>query len=188
MQFYVSDFFSVFFCRQSTHKSNTERKQAESLPEKIACHYAQKLFSPDNSVKLQKTYAKIFQPKNRQTDKTGETEHSTSTKTPVSSTLSASSFVAESPRLNTVSKTVVSPSKGGSLEKGPRNLNNVPLAELMRPVTLDDYMGQEHVVGDGKMLRKLLESVKLPSMIFWGPPGCGKVKLNCCLGFGSGHL
>jgi len=47
----------------------------------------------------------------------------------------------------------------------------------MRPRTLDEFEGQEHLVGEGKMLKKLLEGDQVPSMIFWGPPGTGKTTL-----------
>jgi putative ATPase len=47
----------------------------------------------------------------------------------------------------------------------------------MRPRSLDEYAGQEHLVGPGKILRRLIEAGQLPSMIFWGPPGSGKTTL-----------
>ena len=53
----------------------------------------------------------------------------------------------------------------------------IPLAERMRPRTLDDYTGQEHLVGQGKVLRKAIESNNIPSFILWGPPGVGKTTL-----------
>jgi len=57
-------------------------------------------------------------------------------------------------------------------------MNNLPpLAERMRPKTLDDYVGQKHLVGPGAVLRKAIESGNLPSMLFWGPPGVGKTTL-----------
>lgn len=52
-----------------------------------------------------------------------------------------------------------------------------PLAEILRPRTLDEYIGQQHLVGQGAVLRTLIESGKIPSMIFWGPPGIGKTTL-----------
>lgn len=52
-----------------------------------------------------------------------------------------------------------------------------PLAELLRPKTLDEYIGQQHLVGPGAVLRTLIESGRIPSMIFWGPPGIGKTTL-----------
>ncbi|HMQ90693.1 MAG TPA: replication-associated recombination protein A [Flavilitoribacter sp.] len=52
-----------------------------------------------------------------------------------------------------------------------------PLAERMRPATLDDYVGQKHLVGPGAVLRKAIESGRLPSFILWGPPGVGKTTL-----------
>jgi len=54
---------------------------------------------------------------------------------------------------------------------------NQPLAERLRPKTLDDYIGQEHLVGKNAVLRKMIESGNLSSMILWGPPGVGKTTL-----------
>ncbi len=54
---------------------------------------------------------------------------------------------------------------------------SVPLASRLRPETLDDYVGQKHLVGDGKILRLLIENDNISSMIFWGPPGVGKTTL-----------
>ncbi|ACL05782.1 AAA ATPase central domain protein [Desulfatibacillum aliphaticivorans] len=55
--------------------------------------------------------------------------------------------------------------------------NAEPLAEKMRPRTLDEFIGQEAVVGEGGIVRRAVESDHLFSMIFWGPPGCGKTTL-----------
>lgn len=52
-----------------------------------------------------------------------------------------------------------------------------PLAERMRPKTLDDYQGQEHLTGQGAVLRQSIASGKIPSFILWGPPGVGKTTL-----------
>jgi putative ATPase len=58
-------------------------------------------------------------------------------------------------------------------------MNNlaIPLAERMRPKTLDDYMGQAHLVGDDALLRRVMGTGMIPSMILWGPPGVGKTTL-----------
>ncbi len=53
----------------------------------------------------------------------------------------------------------------------------IPLAEKLRPKSLDDYIGQEHLVGKGKPIRRMIETGNVTSMIFWGPPGCGKTTL-----------
>ena len=52
-----------------------------------------------------------------------------------------------------------------------------PLAARMRPEDLDGYVGQQHLLGKGKVLRRMVESDQVPSMIFWGPPGVGKTTL-----------
>ena len=54
---------------------------------------------------------------------------------------------------------------------------NMPLAGRLRPETLDAYVGQQHLLGKGKMLRQLIEHDQIYSMIFWGPPGVGKTTL-----------
>ena len=52
-----------------------------------------------------------------------------------------------------------------------------PLASRMRPRNLNEFVGQTHLIGEGKLLRKMIEQDKIPSMIFWGPPGVGKTTL-----------
>jgi len=54
---------------------------------------------------------------------------------------------------------------------------STPLAERMRPMNLDEYIGQEHLVAKGSVLRNMAESGSVPSIIFWGPPGVGKTTL-----------
>lgn len=54
---------------------------------------------------------------------------------------------------------------------------SVPLAERLRPTSLDQYIGQEHLVGENAVLRRAIESGRVHSMIFWGPPGVGKTTL-----------
>jgi putative ATPase len=56
-------------------------------------------------------------------------------------------------------------------------LNNQPLADRMRPALLDNYIGQQHLVGKGAVLRQIIETGKVPSFILWGPPGVGKTTL-----------
>lgn len=54
---------------------------------------------------------------------------------------------------------------------------SAPLAERLRPSTFDTYIGQKHLIGEGAVLRKAIESEVLPSLILWGPPGVGKTTL-----------
>ncbi len=64
-------------------------------------------------------------------------------------------------------------------EKGSREKlrEHAPLAERMRPATIDEFVGQAHLLDEGKILHRLLRSGKLQSLILWGPPGCGKTTL-----------
>ncbi len=55
--------------------------------------------------------------------------------------------------------------------------HSIPLAEKLRPTTLDQYLGQQHLVGKDAILRKSIDSGNIPSMILWGPPGVGKTTL-----------
>ena len=55
--------------------------------------------------------------------------------------------------------------------------SQIPLAERLRPHTLEDYIGQEHLVGPGKVLEQMIHARKAHSMIFWGPPGVGKTTI-----------
>ncbi|MGA2766522.1 MAG: replication-associated recombination protein A [Spirochaetia bacterium] len=63
------------------------------------------------------------------------------------------------------------------MSSAPPSASREPLAERMRPRTLQEFVGQSHILGPDKPLRLLLDSAHLPSLIFWGPPGCGKSSL-----------
>ena len=52
-----------------------------------------------------------------------------------------------------------------------------PLASRMRPRNLEEFVGQKHLIGEGKILRRIIEGDNVSSMIFWGPPGVGKTTL-----------
>ena len=56
-------------------------------------------------------------------------------------------------------------------------MKQIPLAEKLRPTSLDDYIGQKHLVGENAILKNAIKSGNIPSMIFWGPPGVGKTTL-----------
>ena len=55
--------------------------------------------------------------------------------------------------------------------------STIPLAERLRPASLDDYIGQKHIIGENAVLRRAIETGRVPSIIFWGPPGVGKTTL-----------
>lgn len=73
------------------------------------------------------------------------------------------------------SEVLQGPPKGKNMAE---KLDGKPLADKMRPCTLQHYMGQEKVLGEDTMLRKLLQANDIPSIILWGPPGCGKVGVH----------
>ena len=58
-----------------------------------------------------------------------------------------------------------------------RDLSNAPLPERVRPRTLAEVVGQAHLLGEGKLLRRAIERDQIPSLLFWGPPGTGKTTL-----------
>ena len=64
----------------------------------------------------------------------------------------------------------------------PEQTGRKPLADRMRPKSLEDFVGQEHILGEGRLLRRLLEKGDIPSMILWGPSGVGKTTLGWLMG------
>ena len=60
-----------------------------------------------------------------------------------------------------------------------------PLAERMRANTLNDFIGQKHIVSEGSLLRRAIAADRLGSCIFWGPPGCGKTTLANIIAMGT---
>ena len=64
-----------------------------------------------------------------------------------------------------------------AMPRKPASTPGAPLAARMRPRSLDEYLGQPHILGPGKLLRRAIESDRLSSIIFYGPPGSGKTSL-----------
>ncbi len=69
---------------------------------------------------------------------------------------------------------------------GAARQKSAPLADRMRPRTLDEFIGQQHIVGKGKLLRRAIELDRLQSSIFFGPPGCGKTTLAAVVANATG--
>ncbi len=71
------------------------------------------------------------------------------------------------------------PNASGLFEHGREQLarETAPLAERMRPATFDEFVGQEHILGEDRVLRRAIEIDRVPSILFWGPPGSGKTTL-----------
>ena len=61
-------------------------------------------------------------------------------------------------------------------------MSDIPLAERIRPKNLDEFIGQQHLIGQGAPIRNFIENGNIPSMIFWGPPGVGKTSLAGIIG------
>jgi len=66
-------------------------------------------------------------------------------------------------------------------EEKSEDLKNLPLAIRMRPRNLDEFVGQRHILGKGKLLRRAIEADRITSLILYGPPGCGKTALAYCI-------
>jgi putative ATPase len=67
---------------------------------------------------------------------------------------------------------------GGAVVAAGSGARQTPLAERMRPRTVEEFAGQTHLLGEGKPLRLAIENDDAASMIFWGPPGVGKTRLR----------
>lgn len=78
----------------------------------------------------------------------------------------------DTPKIQDVRKSL---SKAKPDDPRPVLATNIPLAERMRPDSLDNYIGQEHIMSKNATLRQVIDKHEIPSMILWGPPGCGKV-------------
>ncbi|MDD2680060.1 MAG: hypothetical protein PHO03_04620, partial [Candidatus Omnitrophica bacterium] len=66
-------------------------------------------------------------------------------------------------------------------EEKKKDLKKLPLAVRMRPKALDEFVGQSHILGKGKLLRRAIEADRLSSLVLFGPPGVGKTSLAWCI-------
>ncbi|XP_073534789.1 ATPase WRNIP1 [Phyllobates terribilis] len=97
-------------------------------------------------------------------------------KTEVKQNINGSS-ICEAPKQDLALNHQIQPGDSQREKDLAEKLDGKPLADKMRPCTLEDYMGQNKVVGENSMLRPLLQANDIPSFILWGPPGCGKTTL-----------
>ena len=95
---------------------------------------------------------------------------------PADSGTSSTRPINTRPLHHSISTTTAHPVKSGH-----QPLLTTPLSDVMRPATLSDYVGQQEVVGENCLLHSAIASGHIPSLIFWGPPGCGKTTLACML-------
>lgn len=86
-------------------------------------------------------------------------------------------FADNDPALKPTSPTRSQTRAAQGANGAPANPRLAPLAARLRPATLDEIVGQQHLIGPGKVLRRIIESDQIPSMILWGPPGVGKTTL-----------
>ncbi|MFC1576394.1 replication-associated recombination protein A [Candidatus Omnitrophota bacterium] len=73
-------------------------------------------------------------------------------------------------------------------EKKSQAKTTEPLSLRMRPRNLDEFVGQEHVLGEGKLLRRAIEAKRVASLVFYGPPGSGKTAMGCLISIASGGM
>ncbi len=86
-----------------------------------------------------------------------------------SSKLSKTHQTPISPALHSFPKSASGSSRPDTTLAGP------PLYETLRPTSLEDFVGQDTITGKGSLVERIVDSGRVPSLIFWGPPGCGKV-------------
>lgn len=112
--------------------------------------------------------------------KKSKTTLSTATaNTKIGSPSSSSSYKAFQTNPSLTSNTSSSPDANNTAKPMAQNssVKSIPLAEKMRPETIENYIGQSHVMAKNAILRKILDKNEIPSMILWGPPGVGKTTL-----------
>lgn len=98
-------------------------------------------------------------------------------------TTTTASLSRSTPQQSSSSQTATqSSSHHATSSKSLSHSLSAPLSDLVRPASLTDYMGQEEVLGHSSLLRTAIETGHTPSLIFWGPPGCGKTTLARILG------
>ena len=85
--------------------------------------------------------------------------------------------MAKDDLFSAASNLTAAPSERPPAEAVPSSGATMPLAARMRPRSLDDIVGQDHILGEGRLLRRVIEADRLTNLIFFGPPGCGKTSL-----------
>lgn len=177
-------FFSPLSSKKSLKKT---QKSPQNDPKRPACFLAGKsdVSPPEKKLRLDEPKheaSAFFQPFKDNVKKDKQSIQTSADNSKEAKKMAETKHVEKSPS-NPV-KPVSLLGKPASLDaiipKGKTSKKGLftPLAEQMRPCGLDDYVGQSKVVGENCLLRSLLEDNEVPSMILWGPPGCGKVLLK----------
>ncbi|XP_066261633.1 ATPase WRNIP1-like isoform X2 [Euwallacea similis] len=104
-------------------------------------------------------------------------EHNISNRQKVLATQRNSRDIEKSATVSSMEALTAGPSPLKKPKQPPDFSFKIPLAIQVRPKSLDDFFGQYHILGQGTVLRNLLEQRSIPNMILWGPPGCGKTSL-----------
>ncbi|MBN1354019.1 MAG: AAA family ATPase, partial [Candidatus Omnitrophica bacterium] len=74
-------------------------------------------------------------------------------------------------------------------ERKPATIKKAePLSARMRPRSLQEFVGQEHILGEGKLLKRAIEADRITSLVFYGPPGCGKTALGYVISIATDSL
>ncbi|ROL46750.1 ATPase WRNIP1 [Anabarilius grahami] len=117
----------------------------------------------------------VFQTRSKVTDQKQKLASTVTCKE--STEVSVSPYMKVTGKLECPDVPAASAASAVSSPKALRLNNDKPLAEVLRPSTLEEYFGQNKLIGEQTLLRSLLQSQEIPSLILWGPPGCGKTTL-----------
>lgn len=160
-------------CIQASFSSNDDTQQQPGLKEKSA---GPEIPSAGNKRKYEVVDGHQSASKSSPTNFTGNKGPASSSKKIRSDQAAAWSFLGKTGSTSKSNRDQSTPNAPQQSQESDRN-TGVPLAEQMRPVTLDDYIGQESILSSNSFLKNLISKDSFINMILWGPPGCGKTSL-----------